>query len=676
MMTAKRTETRQVLRIGIFGRTFAGKSEFLYRLLTADPDRVLEKSAAAGKFLSEFRERRSKNQPTSTTSDIEDMSATLLLAGADEALDLRFSDFRGEPLERDVQKLQEKQAGDNLVLKQLQQQQCNAFLFFFDPTSQDRPDRMEVHYKNCLRHVEQFLTYVVPKKGNDCLPILFVLTKRDLWEDGAAGSIQTRVADWSKHATALLNSGYRQTFTHTFPEALLEPRSVVVQVCSTEGEDVHEAVRRLADLARVADAFRRKLRAHFYQVLACLAVVAALLVGGLAFAFLSSRPAVVKNGRNGGAGLGETMTPQEIAGMTPDEVEKRLDELGQLLRAYPDDDSFPTGDDAKEIGEDLAWIDRKLRILDATPAGAPPEFDRTRLEKEQGDLASWVLRRSQLLLDRPSADRRQGLEKMLQQLPRDANLPPPLLEAAENYWLAYRREIVGDLGARLRSHRQVNDAPERTLKSVLDDLETTADLVGSCTVHDTGRRTALVAELDFATTLCHKLLKDRRYSFEVKIRRACLESEVGIQYNRRKLTFQVGDKEVASFHFTVREGQSPYELIPPETPGQVSLPLGDTATLDLWIFSDSAGDWVRLYRKRNWYQADTDALTNPIAMPGVPLLRTSGAANGNLQFEPQLERVLSMGDGYSFELEIGHLPSVPSLLVEAVIGSHAEGEQP
>jgi len=659
------------LKIGIFGRTHAGKSQFLYQLLTANSDWVLNKNPAASQFVTNFRQRHDSGESTATESAIDGIQLDLQCPGLDIAIEISFSDLKGEILEADLRSLHDARSDDdNLVQKQIDGQQCNAFLFFFDPISQDQPVRIDQHHEESLEQVRQLLTHVVPAKQNDCLPIIFVLTKKDLWEGAGAASPDTRIEQWKDQAVQELKSQYGRTLGNTFPDNLADPKYVVSEVNSIhpEGEDVFRTIRRLHDLEQQVTKGKQELREKFSKVLYSLIGVSITVVGALCFSIWGREPA-----ETGGIPF-RGNSPQGINAMTPEEVASGLEETRKRLEAYLDPAITVSADDAKLLGEDLQWITMKLRLTTRGPESPSSPFDQAPLKEMQDKLAKWLLSRSKLVAKHPIKESRVRLGYMLDKIQPGDTVLDELSLASENYWIAFREEMVLELGTKFRLHRLAKDTSRVTLRDIAAYVSTGLKEVSGSTVLKAKGGLQLQDDLQLAELMLKQFIATGTYSFDVRLAKATFESQFGVDAaKKRRLCLRHGEIEDVAFPLQYSQGtngghharSSCLKTYPVDR-----MLLDHDGVFYLQIYSGN--DWFTIDKRPGWSRLTAEAENEQIVMPGIPLLRMDlDSSAGKTKFEDTLTRLVKMGTGYSFQLKISNLPKFPELLVEAVVRSYS-----
>ena len=268
------------LKIGIYGYTQAGKTLFLFNLLRylqqegqLDNAEVNEKCWQFVDAVSKQIERHGR--PGRTSELWEGISFVWKISySPKETRRFRITvhDLFGEELDKEAR---EGYPPSGHLTRMVQQ--CNAFLFFFNPTQKQDRYSNDYHLTLEQERAESLLEALLEgrgpwlRSGPGMRPVIFVITAKDEWESnpelrGVAQSFRQRIAE-------LVKEKWPQA-----PNRLIDLRKIVREVAnpprqqqipSEQGRQLTAVVRDLFDLHN----FARQLRLTTIKVLAALIVV-------------------------------------------------------------------------------------------------------------------------------------------------------------------------------------------------------------------------------------------------------------------------------------------------------------------------------------------------------------------------------------------------------------------
>lgn len=274
----------------------------------------------------------------STSGAVEGITVLLEANAFEEPWELTFRDLRGEELTKELSpdgRVQEHGLADRQI------RGCNAFLFFFDPTSSDQPTDLEGHYEREFMRASGFIRHVLEIRENRLLPLLFVQTRADQLGDNSPTKI--RADSWTEEVHKELSDAFRADLKGLYPKSLTERSRTFLRVCSVgTTQQVDESPQRIIE--------------------------------GLLVAFVLFPLCVLFVYRGGGSqSESQLKGPTKISGMTQSEIDESLDQLERLLRANPPTTSLPSVDDAASINGHLRWLSQRLQSSSGSAPGLQAE---------------------------------------------------------------------------------------------------------------------------------------------------------------------------------------------------------------------------------------------------------------------------------------------------------------
>jgi hypothetical protein len=399
------------LNIGIYGYTHAGKTLFLYNFLRYldEQKQLAEPNEKCRRFLDMVgKEIEQHGRPGRTSESWEGISFVWKFSySPKETRQYRIEvhDLFGEELDKEAS---EGYPSSGQLASMVRQ--CDAFLFFFNPTQKQDRYSNEDHLTLELERAESLLEALLEgrgpalRNGPGMRPVIFVITAKDLWQTNPEQRDLSRL--FREKIADLIKDKWPQA-----PDRLVDPRRTVREVAnppcrqhipSEQGRQLTATVRTLFEL----DDFARKLRLRPLQVL-----IVVLFVG-LFLWFLVTR----------------------LAAEDPD-IERVLKELQPWAegREFPREQKEQT-----RLGELL----RDGCVLAARPNKRAEQLRQQLNEigrRLQNDL------RTINLLDLEGRNRKlEGLNRILAQARPSASMEE-LRQAQRHFWDKLRDTIVADL---------------------------------------------------------------------------------------------------------------------------------------------------------------------------------------------------------------------------------------
>ena len=655
------------IRVGMYGRTQAGKSHFLFTLIDAwqSSDRVVELSDDAAAFVDRIGEQISRSrsagqmgrtEPTPPTAGDRPLSVLVrdpVGDGSSRRVRYELADLRGEPLEQQIDRLQTIGRGDVLAD---QVRRCDGFLFFFEPTHWELPDQAEMHREREFRRAEQFVRYVLRRRQNRLLPIVCVVTRRDVWNNDAEQVRQ--VERWIDRTIASITAAVQESLGDHQPASWMERSAMVAVTSVRQAETITGAMGQLTRSIDRCREFERADRRRGYKIL--FGSVAALLAAGL---ILASMIYVTPANPGGPAAVAATdpmVAPERFlgrhrtAGSLDDAARRQMNLHLEEVR----DLSGRRGADAG--GEDPGdridrWLDAAAQLIgdDVAGAGSPGEA--------AGRLAI-VFR---------------GQPDLTPLLPRLGELQ------TERYWQLNRSDAVAQIGAVAERHRGLATPPVVVLGEVADGLADRLTMVEATSVAGGPVRDQLRLELQRCVDLVERWIEARTY--EVTMRVGSVRYDGGRVADR--VADEVVDRDVVVPHaISIGERRNSSISLRPmvggaavTTGGGAAVTTGGGAAGAIvggaavveFDASDRPFRRVLEFKRRvefrlskfsqnRWeevFYVELDDLTGPLAVLGLPL------------HEPDRDStaVLSRHRGYTIEMRFDQLPVVPDLIWEAAM---------
>jgi len=648
----KHTNKESELKIGVYGRTAAGKTRFLYELLHHwETDRCfLSRTPTCNEFLqraSSQIEKHGGTKATEPTASQEGISVSVQRPDDDRPVGFTFRDLRGELLEGEIDNL-ESLKRDGLIPQQVAQ--CDAFLFFFDPTSWERPTQLAKHHARELRRAEMFIEYVLSTRQNKFLPIVFVVTRLDEWEEDE--TIGQLTEDWLRKAHERLQGRYETHLAPHFPTILVDKDHTCCRISALRSGSLNGVVEKATTLVEECDKFRRKDRRRTLYIGAAAAVflVIVCFVGG--FLLVQEGASDPISGNSSGSGADRVT----IGEQTETDIAKHLEEIEKLLSVHPRDPELVTEDDAKAMNGHLKWL-----MLTATTQGVQmDESTRGELSQTIDTIASAISRQA----SQADGDYEQAvliIGEYLDGVADASSFSEPLSKSQQEYWTLARSAVSHELGGIMARRHRLGSSSQECLKDIIETLKTQEVEVEQANVFGPSPRKNLLEAIRTAQDFCEDRSKTGAYGVTMRIVLARLQGDGLLMLAPHAITIQSSGMAPVDFSLTPsRVDESNVHFSSKSTSFDLEVGIGDSLLCTVSSYDRTEKTWSEKERFE-LIQGDV----GPFSAIGMPLLRTNRS-----DVTKQLQK-----NGYQIKLEFSKFPSVPRLLWEAAeYSSLGEGE--
>lgn len=628
------------IKIGVYGRTQAGKTRFLYELLRhwEKERRILNQTPSCQDFLKRGDlqiESFGGTKPTEPTSSQEDLTVTVQNPDDTAPTTFIFRDLRGELLEGEIDNL-ESLKKDGLIPQQVTN--CDGFLFFFDPTSWEAPAQLIKHHARELRRTEMFVEYVLSTRQNRFLPIVFLASRLDEWE--ANEDVHRMADEWLRKAHEKLSQLYERHLAPHFPANLIERDETCLQVTALRPESLDDAVCKMARLVGEGDKFRQADRKRTRYVATAAAVFALILVVAVGLV-ATQQPSSSSTGPGN-----RTPDRTDIPKQTEDEILKRLKRINELLDVHPDDPAHVTADDANELNQHLKWL-----MLTATTEGvAASEATHAKLLQSLDGIASAIQRQS----SQQATDNKRSLSLLVTYLggiPDATSVSGSLAQVQTKFWEIKRLVIVQELGSVMERRDQIGSAPNECLKDLIEILKTEETQVEQVDVFGPSMRKELLESIRAARDFCEDRRSSGRYPATMRIVSARLSADMPIALEYHNIG--ISSTAIAPKYFSLtpeRVDEKTLQFTSKSESFNLDVGLGRSLVCTISSYKQSENTWIEKERV-DLVQGGT----GPLTAIGMPLLRPN---------KPSVTRVVQPS-GYEVKLEFMGFPAVPRLLWDA-----------
>lgn len=511
------------INIEIYGATQAGKTRFLFQLLEywRQTDRLLPKSNEALAFMAQVRaeiDRHGGSMPTAAAT--EGITVSVRRGPKEQAWNLVFRDLRGELLADEIPpdgEIQKK----GVVARQVRE--CNAFLFFFDPTCSENPSNIEKHHDRELERATKFIEYVLDVRQNNHLPIIFVQTHSDILISDV--DVSTKAKHWSSQVHAKLVELYDDRLKKYYPRPLIDRDRTFFCVSSVQkeleaNEPLEQVVRELIALVAECGVFQGRTRK----------TVRKALWTGL-FLLLLLSPLLLSFFMGPGAPPGSPPPPHPDP-ISDREIRSELDELERLLKAYANGASIPSVDDAGKINRHLRWLARWLEPDSGGLSGLP---DQT--QKKIRDAYSVAANLVRATADRqdPLADRMPVLTAFLLELRDLRSTSPELGEVQSRNWQLQRSFMQDQFASLIKRRDKVKSPAKDVLAELVKTMQSFEQELEQCKVWSAESRRSLASEIQAARNFCEDRLRSSSYPIRFRVASALLLSPPNADLDWRNL---------------------------------------------------------------------------------------------------------------------------------------------
>ncbi len=637
------------INVGIYGYTKAGKTRFLYQLLRhlKDQNCIADASPGYYKFLDRVQEEIQKFQDSSpTTKRSDEITAKIQLVNMKQPLELCVQDLCGERLTEALDKWEsDSLTPDEILLPQVKN--CNAFLFFFDPSYSEMAqtaEKLEEHHRLELNRAERFVKKVLEVRQNRHLPILFVLTHFDIWREDA--SVVSRTQRWIDELHRKLKRLYDSALSRRYPKSLADRRLIFHSISSigrepADNRQLEKVICQLNELVLDSERyFKDIIRKPFSKAarnfgaivagsLVCLAIVA------LIFFFVRER-----------------ILPSEEAATES----KRLKEIQAFLERHPSGTRLPRIEEARKLNAHLSWL---IEFLDRSRGEPPSPKAESNIRTAQSLLEKMV----SLIGDKATGtsgasteERLLVLEAYLSNLPDiDITGTGVDLTAVQNtYWRLQRERILGQLTAIILRRNQVGSSKIELFAELLQRLRTIEHEVDDSKVSGSQSRQRLLDEIAVAVTFCEDRHQREGYPAKFQVVSATLSSNSTFSWAWMCLTLKSPGQEALEIALKPTGGSDgKVSLEPSQESYSIMLGLGSPVTLSLSVHNSPANRWEEARK------FDLTSDPGPLAVLGLPL---------HAPKETEFTKLLQWREnGMAITVQFSDLALVPDLLLDAIM---------
>jgi hypothetical protein len=617
------------LNVGVYGRTQAGKTHFLHALLMnwKTCGRIAFMSASCERFLESTSHQISehgKTSPTSLSTKIEPIWLNVRRPDSDDVFRYEFYDLRGEKLEEEIDQLQSLPRS-GWIPEQVQK--CQAFLFFFEPASWERPEFIDKHHESELTRAEKFVDRVLDDRQNQYLPIIFVITRRDQWQDDP--ELRLKAEKWSEKVHSVVANKYRERLAGHFPPCLLEKELMIVQSSAMHPADVELVIENASRLVELCSKFRGQHRARVMPtIMGASAVLIALFIVLTVFLLMGSEDAT-KPG-NGDAIVITAQTESEILARS-NGIAKRIEFLKSQDIAV---------DQASDLNSDLQWlVQTRSYFVDGKPLKEGTIGAMDQVLSASGDLIRKSENRADVLAIWSAY--LKGLPDLSGQSETLGNIQ------REELWRYFESAIADELGSVIKRRMELNSSPEDCLTELVERLKQLERDVRLKDIFGPAGKRQLLEQVEKCTTFCETLLDKKSVNASVAIESARQTAESDLKLHVHAIA--IGTAPSLSLKPLPSLDMKNVVLYRTASPSfDLSIDLADAVRCRLSKFMDDKWDDVFLVTLKTE--------DSPLKAIGLPLISKQYP-------EPIVE--IDKG-GYEIKLKFSNFPPVPKLIWSAV----------
>lgn len=641
------TETK--IKIGIYGRTQAGKTRYLFELLRHwETERyVLSQSRSCQDFLRSCCSQIESSGGTTPTSvavglSQEDLTVTVHYPTASAPLTFTFRDLRGELLEGEIDNL-ESLKRDGLISQQVTQ--CDCFLFFFDPTSWEDPKQLKQHHDRELRRAEMFVEYVLSTRQNKFLPILFLATRLDEWE--SREDIWQHSEAWLCKVHEKLKQLYHRYLAPHFPAKLIDRDETCLRVTVHRPKILDENVDKIVRLVGECRKFhqRDKKLTQRVGIAASITIFTFLLVGLL----LLLLPSATQDDSST-----SKADRQQISKLSDDDINRKLEEINDFLTTYRTGSLQISPDDAKALNDYVTWLvlaintGRASRLEDVRPEMLES------LESVASTIARYIA-----TIKTVDEESLSLIETLLSDVGDVTTVSPPLSQLQSRFWELKQLAISERLGSTMAQRDQIGSTPSECLKDLIDILNKEESQVERVNVFGSTSKKDLLELIRTARAFCMDRRTTGKYSAKMRILSAKLATKTASQPEPHAIT--ISSNGAPSLDFSLTPEQINERLItfsPKRTSFNIELGLGRSLVCTISSYNQADRKWTEKER------VELSHGTAPFISIGMPLHRPTAM---------NITKVVR-NDAYEIMIEFYDLARVPLLLSNAVenvaLGEH------
>ncbi|MEJ5342266.1 MAG: GTPase domain-containing protein [Thermogutta sp.] len=641
---------QKTIKVGIYGKTWAGKTRFLYQLINywEKTGRIIRKSQGCQKFLDTVANSIKSSGGPGRTTEKQDITALVRHIKRKESVKFHFLDLGGEFLAKDLDGLA-SHAGDNDKNHiQRQVRECNAYIFFFDPSSSEVPADIDEHYRNELRRAEKFIEYVVHTRENEVLPVVFVLTHLDVWENNE--DIRKRVDEWCSKVHDELSRAYAQKLKNLHPKSVVSRDRIfffVSSIGTTQEDDkrLDHVAMELVDLVADSERNLQQLRPSWSKVRVVLVVLVAFVLVLVVAVSLQPRTSPPVG----------SPSPTQIAKPPKMDIRSKLDEVEMLLTGWQQQGTrIPTTDEAKKVND-------FLRVVQGWMTTNPPdkqsvtEETQQRLKESLKSIAKVVSKVRERMVEKagdatiPLDEGVSLLETFLENLPDLTPFSEELAQCQKGYWQTKRLQVADRIARIMKRRDELKSPCMDALSEVKAELETAKQEVKNSLVYGAQDRQILLEAIDATVTFCEDRINNESYQAEFRVvsAKAISDKRTGLVWHTLRLLS--GKTHTGYFGLEpVRESERTVSYKTAKDSYEIALGLDRRVICEISAYDNEKKQW----QKPQEFDLTSDP--GPLAALGMPLVNR--------------DRVTKAIRHQDFELtiEFFEFSPVPELIWEAV----------
>lgn len=624
---------KTVVKVGIYGNTYAGKTRFLYELIRKwqDSRRILQVSDGCTNFMSTTHaemETHGATQPTAAKT--EDIRCGATYGSTAEPKHFLFRDLRGEELAKQLDKIDDLPSKHDMPA---QVATCDAFLFLFDPTCGELDEGdIPRRYEQELKRAKKFIRYLVTARQNRLLPVLFAQTHADVLE--SRPELTDRADQWLKDISEFSRSVFREHLDRMFPREAFEHERITTRLASHRDGNMEEIAERLWDMAQSSKDHLRRHRKKKRAVILAITIFAVAILPIMGGVLLSSGGEVVVKG----------LPPVPTEPASEGDLQAEIKSLEDVCAAIPKDTHLPTRNACEKLNEHLRPI-----VIVYQNSGAMPS-DMVARARSAIDAAADALSVLRTAVQRgQSRENVELLAVALTGLPDCKEISGKLALAQQEYWSAVRRLIVTESAALLSQQKEGGASAEASIDALLGFMRDQINELESSGVYSSGARDQLLSDARSSIVFCEGLKEAGFRPVSIEINAASGPKGA----TRRFLEFRLGphsfDKEApeAKHYILLTASANSVSFVPDTKLPRMGLklrPYGKVA-----LKGSSGGTWSSIV------EPQVPQVPGPLSRIGLPFWKLDGT--------PMVIGIAK--DDYRLEIAVKELCEPPSLLVEA-----------
>ncbi len=655
-------KTPNTIDVGIYGKTFAGKTRFLYQLISYrdKAGRIIDKSPGRQKFLKAVEnDIKSKGAPRRTVEK-QDISFVLQCKENDETVRFQFRDLGGEFLATDLDNV-ESQTRDNRIREQVRE--CDAFIFFFDPLSSEEPSEIDNHHLTQLKRMENFIEYVARTRENTILPIVFVLTHLDLWESGE--DVREKVETWRSKVGEALQKVYGQHLRRLHPTSIVDPDRVFLFISSVgrsekDDKEPENVLMRVMDLVDDSKKHLQKLKPSSRAVLGSIGAIVGVVLFAAAVV-LAEVLSMLTGTESRPLARGDRQTV--IAELPEKSIRAKLDELERLIQRLQQGVELVTEDEAKTINEHLHWV--QAGGGPNPPAGQSISKDTERRLRDAINSIGKIISKVNGGMNEKAGDdaipldeRVLRLETFLEDLPDLKPISEELAQCQKGYWQAKKAQVLDRIARIIKRRDSLKSPCKDTLEEAKSELETSSEEVKNARVYGPQEQQNLIEDIKLGVTFCEDRINAEAYQVQFRIPSAKAVSDEKVELHWLGVRFSSGNVYTKDYlglgPIRISERKVSYRT--EKKSYAINLKRDRRVRCELLIYDSQNKRWQKLQ------EFELTADPGPLVALGLPLVNRS-----------PVTKVIRY-QGHEVMIEFFGFSPVPDLIWEAVLKANSNSE--